>query len=45
MGHEPDKDMTTVVYSEGYGIKELYEGIKTLENNIINNLKKEKYEY
>ena len=31
MGHEPDKDMTSLVYSQGYGIKGLYEGIKTLE--------------
>lgn len=34
MGHEPDKDMTTAVYSEGYGIKELYEGIITLSFKI-----------
>jgi integrase len=36
MGHEPDKDMTSAVYSQGYGIRELYEGIKTLKfTNII----------
>ena len=35
MGHEPDKDMTSRVYSQGYGIKELYEGIKTLDFDII----------
>jgi hypothetical protein len=35
MGHKFDKDMTTVVYSEGCGVKELYEKIKTLENKII----------
>jgi hypothetical protein len=34
MGHEPDKDMTTVVYSQGYGVKELYKGIKTLTFNL-----------
>lgn len=34
MGHEPDKDMTTAVYSQGYGVKELYEGIKTLTFNV-----------
>jgi integrase len=31
MGHEPDKDMTSLVYSQGYGVKELYEGIRTLD--------------
>lgn len=34
MGHEPDKDITTAVYSQGYGVKELYEGVKTLTFNL-----------
>lgn len=35
MGHEPDKDMTSRVYSQGYGIEELYVGIKTLELKFL----------
>ncbi|WP_345992382.1 site-specific integrase [Sulfurimonas sp. HSL-1716] len=39
MGHEPDKDMTSVVYSQGYGVEELYEGIKTLDFKDLIHLK------
>lgn len=35
LGHEPDKDSTTQNYHHGYGISELYEGIKTLEFDAI----------
>jgi integrase len=36
LGHEPDKDESSQTYSQGYGIKELYEGIKTLDyGNIV----------
>ncbi|WP_295050480.1 site-specific integrase [Sulfurimonas sp.] len=31
LGHAPDKDETSQTYSNGYGIEQLYEGIKTLE--------------
>jgi integrase len=30
MGHQPDRDETTQTYSQGYGLEELYEGIKTI---------------
>jgi hypothetical protein len=33
MGHAPAEDETTATYSQGYGIEELYEGIKTLDFN------------
>lgn len=31
LGHEPDKDTTSVVYSQGYSIAELNVGMKTLQ--------------
>jgi hypothetical protein len=36
LGHKPDKDETSQTYSQGYGIKELYKWIKTLDyGNIV----------
>jgi len=37
MGHAPDKDETSSTYSNGYGIEQLYEGIKTLEYEFLFN--------
>ena len=31
MGHQPDRDETSQTYSQGYGIAELFEGIKTIQ--------------
>lgn len=36
LGHEPDKDETSRTYSTGYGIEELYIGIKTLNYGGLN---------
>ncbi len=34
MGHEPDSDETSRTYSKGYGIKELFEGIRVISFQI-----------
>jgi integrase len=36
LGHEPDKDETSKTYSTGYGIEELYIGMKTLNYDGFN---------
>jgi integrase len=36
LGHEPDKDETSKTYSTGYGIEELYTGMKTLNYDGFN---------
>ncbi len=39
LGHRPDQDETTQTYSQGFGLEELYECIKTLKYmDIFNNL-------